>query len=39
MKISAKNTKVLVYVFLQTQGSVCRKWTALHCSRWRRTST
>ena len=36
VKISAKNTEVLLYVSLQTQGSVCSKWAALHCSRWRR---
>jgi len=39
MKISAKNTEVLLCVSLQTHGSVCGKWAALHCSRWRRSST
>ena len=38
-KISAENTEKLLYVSLQTQGSVCDKWAALHCSRWRRSST
>ena len=37
--LRAKNTEVGYYVFLQTQGSVCGKWAAIHCSRWRRSST
>jgi len=24
---------------LQTQGSVCGKWVAIHCSRWRISRT
>jgi len=39
MKISAKYTEVLLYVSLKTQGSVCGKWAAIHCSRWRSSST
>jgi len=27
------------YVSLQIQGSVCGKWAAIHCSRWRSSST
>ena len=27
------------YVSLQTQGSVCCKWAAIHCSSWRSSST
>jgi len=31
--------KIPSYVSLQTQVSVRCKWTAIHCSRWRRSST
>jgi len=37
--LRAKNTKVGYYVSLQTQGSVCGKWAAVHSSRRRRSST
>jgi len=39
MKISAKNTEVILCVCLQTQGSVCGRWGAIHCSRWRSSIT
>jgi len=32
--LRAKNTEVDYYVSLQTQGSVCGKSAAIHCSRW-----
>ena len=35
----AKTTEVGYYVSLKTQGTVCGKWAAMHCSRWRSTST
>jgi len=39
MKISIKNTEVVCYASLKTQGSACCKWAAIHCSRWRSSST
>ena len=31
--------KISSYAVLQTQGSVCCKWTSIHCSKWRSSWT
>jgi len=35
MKTSTKRDEVAYDASLEYQGSVCCKWGAIHCSRWR----